>query len=262
MPIEFYRTIGQGEVRAKYLNLTDDNRPRNTNRTGLPPTGTWVVVIDGAGRRTKAKRDHDSQLWTGLQNWHSQNNVVPGMRIKFRYDEKEPAIDGLPVIHLEVQDTPTIPQVAPTILAQVAEEAVEVDSNPELPLSLERQLEDFLASNLEMLEKGLQIYRDEEGREGRQYPTDVGEIDLLCNRLNRELLVVELKRGRSSDIVVGQISRYIGWVKHNIAKGCVVKGLILTYENDEKLRYAVAANPNIELKRFKLRLEIIPDEEL
>ena len=260
MPIEFYRTIGQGEVRAKYLNLTDDNRPRNTNRTGLPAIGTWVAVIDGAGRRTSAKRDHDSQLWTGLQNWHIQNNVVPGMKVKFRYDEREPAIDGMPVIHLEVQETPTMTPVAPTISEQAEEDTV--DSNPELPLSLERQLEDFLASNLGMIEEGLKLYRDEEGREGRQYPTDVGEIDLLCERRNRELLVVELKRGRSSDVVVGQISRYIGWVKHNIAKGRIVKGLILTYENDERLRYAVAANPNIELKRFKLRLEIIPDEEL
>jgi Holliday junction resolvase-like predicted endonuclease len=260
MPIEFYRTIGNGEAHTQYLNLTDD--ARKTDGAQLPPGGTALAIIDGAGRRTNAIKHHVNQVWGGLNNWYEQNNVAARTKIKVSYDSTERSSDGLPILHLEVIDAPPSPAIPGTVASQ--DEFIEetLDSSSELPLTLERQLEDFLASNLEMLEKGLQIYRDEEGREGRQYPTDVGEIDLLCNRPNRELLVVELKRGRSSDIVVGQISRYIGWVKHNIAKGRVVKGLILTYENDEKLRYAVAANPNIELKRFKLRLEIIPDEEL
>jgi len=78
-----------------------------------------------------------------------------------------------------------------------------VDSNPELPLSLERQLEDFLAGNLGMLEDGLKIFRDEEKREGRQYPTDVGEIDLLCSRRTMKYLLFELKREgvRTSSLV-------------------------------------------------------------
>src|SRR5207249_4551886 len=103
-----------------------------------------------------------------------------------------------------------------------------IDPAPELPLSLERQLEDFLASDLTLLEKGLRLYRDEDGREGRQYPTDVGVIDLLCVRDNGDILIIELKRGRSSDTVVGQVSRYMGWVARHLADGKPVKGLILT----------------------------------
>ncbi|MGO8839535.1 MAG: endonuclease NucS domain-containing protein [Limisphaerales bacterium] len=258
---EFYRTIGSSEVHSGYLNLTDDSQ--QTYGTQLPAHRTRLAIIDGAGHRTNAAKHHDNQIWSGLNNWYQENNVVPGTRIKVRYDEAERSTpDGLHVLHLEVVNSPSAPTVPTPPTQQIEFGQESPDTANELPLSLERQLEDFLALNLGMIETGLQLYRDEDGREGRQYPTDVGEIDLLCNRPNQEILVVELKRGRSSDIVVGQISRYMGWVKRHIANGRVVKGLILTYEQDDKLRYAVAANPNIELKRFKLRLEIIPDEEL
>jgi len=53
----------------------------------------------------------------------------------------------------------------------------------------------------------------------------------------------------------------MGWVTRHIAGAQAVRGLILTYERDDALRYAVYAHDNLELKRFKLRLEIVPDED-
>ena len=262
--IEFLRTIGPGEVRSYHLNLTDESGTTFGHKfPPHQPIRTPLAIIDGKGRRTNARKHNYTQIWgNGLKNWFLENSVAPETRIKIGYDAKERSTpDDLHVVHLEVLDIPITPTISSPILleAKYVEEAIDLVS--ELPISLERQLEDFLVSNLNMLEKGLQLYR-EDGDEGRQYPTEVGIIDLLCIRPNNEMLIVELKRGRSSDVVVGQISRYMGWVKRNIANGRVVKGLILTYEQDEKLRCAVAANPNIELKRFKLRLEILPDEEL
>jgi RecB family endonuclease NucS len=129
-------------------------------------------------------------------------------------------------------------------------------------LRLERQLEDFLAANPTLLEPGLRLYRDEIGRLGQQYPTDVGVIDLLCVRPSGQLLVVELKRSRASDTVVGQISRYIGWIKKNLADNGDVAGLILSHERDEALKYAVYANPNLSLRYFRLKLELVDEDAL
>ena len=60
------------------------------------------------------------------------------------------------------------------------------------------------------------------------------------------MVVVELKRRKSSDSVVGQTLRYIGWVDEHLADGRSVSGIIITHEYDDHLRYAVAACPRVE----------------
>jgi hypothetical protein len=74
--------------------------------------------------------------------------------------------------------------------------------------------------------------------------------------------VIELKRSRVSDVVVGQISRYIGWVKKHIAGESEVCGLILCHDRDDALKYAVYAHPSLSLRYFRLRLELVNEEQL
>lgn len=58
--------------------------------------------------------------------------------------------------------------------------------------------------------------------------------------------MVELKRGRASDVVVGQILRYMGYVKEQIAESHqTVEGAIIALDDDKKLRWALLAVPNI-----------------
>lgn len=76
--------------------------------------------------------------------------------------------------------------------------------------ALERHLEDFLVANWKNTELGKQydIYKEDGQLVGQQYPSDTGPIDILAiSKDKKELLVVELKRGRVSDVVVGQIQR-------------------------------------------------------
>lgn len=127
--------------------------------------------------------------------------------------------------------------------------------------SLESMLEDFIANNLAALEPGLQLFKDEDGIPGRQYPTEVGTIDLLCVDSSNNLVVIELKKGRESDKVVGQISRYIGWVKAKLAKNSTdVRGIVVVhkptekYPQDSRLEYAVLANPKTELRYYEISL--------
>ncbi|MCI0407986.1 MAG: endonuclease NucS [Acidobacteria bacterium] len=251
--IEFQRTVTQSEVRSTYLNLTDDYGRRFGRN--FPEHRTKLVVIDGAGRQSRAQKHGDNQLWGAVKNWFNDNRIAPGTRVRVRFDPNERR-EGLQVVHL-MPETGPVPHAVPTPEAEPIREPTS-----EIPLGLEKQLEDFLASNLPLIEPGLALCRDDEGREGKQYPTDVGLIDLLCRRPNGDLLVVELKRSKSSDVAVGQISRYIGWVKRHVATDEAVSGLILTHDRDESLEYAVLAHPNLALRYFRLRLELVSEEQL
>ena len=257
--VRFQRTIGISEVRTTYLNLTDDHG--RTYGSFLPGHRTQLRVIDGDGRHTNAQKHHDNQIWGAIKNWFLDNNIQPGTRIEVRFDTNERGEDGLQVVHLIPLGLSSLPTPAPVPTATGQVPAPVEQPAAEIPLSLERQLEDFLVGNLHLVEPGLRLYRDEDGREGQQYPTDVGVIDILCQRPSGEIVVIELKRSKSSDVVVGQISRYMGWVERHLAYGRAVSGVILTYERDETLRYAVLAHSNLSLKRFKVLLEISTDDE-
>lgn len=79
--------------------------------------------------------------------------------------------------------------------------------------ALEKHLEEFLVQNWHQTELGIKynIYEEEGELVGQQYPTDTGPIDILAiSKDKTELLVVELKKGRASDAVIGQIQRYMG----------------------------------------------------
>ncbi len=128
---------------------------------------------------------------------------------------------------------------------------------------LERHLHDFLVNNWEMTDLGRdwQIY-GESGDEtaGYEYPTAVGRIDILAkHRTKPAWLVIELKRHRASDRVVGQLLRYMGWVKRHLAKpNDEVKGIIITPEIDESLRYALVAvkGQGITLMRYRVEFHL------
>jgi endonuclease NucS-like protein len=123
--------------------------------------------------------------------------------------------------------------------------------------ALEKHLEDFIVANFETIFKGkLQIYKDAKDAEvdGQQYATEVGPIDILAvERSSGAFVVIELKKGRPSDQVVGQILRYMGWVKKNLCKeDQAPKGLVICNEPDPKLSYALAMTTNVELRYYKV----------
>src|SRR5688500_15575205 len=78
-------------------------------------------------------------------------------------------------------------------------------------IAMEKHLEAFLVTNWDQtsLAADFSIFEEEGEKVGQQYETDAGPIDVLAISKDRKrLLVVELKRGRASDVVVGQILRY------------------------------------------------------
>ena len=107
---------------------------------------------------------------------------------------------------------------------------------------LERFLSDFLVYNWEKTSLGqrYELY-EEDGDIAQEYHTTIGRIDLLAmDRDNADWVVIELKRGRSSDCVVGQLLRYMGWVQENLAgEDETVRGIVIAGDVDDRLRYAL-----------------------
>jgi len=109
------------------------------------------------------------------------------------------------------------------------------------------------------LQKTYIIFEEDGEKVGQQYPTDTGPIDILAIRRDKkELLVIELKKGRASDIVVGQILRYMGYVLQELAEeDQKVKGVIIALEDDQRLRRALAASPPIEFYRYEVSFRLV-----
>ena len=125
---------------------------------------------------------------------------------------------------------------------------------------LEKHLEDFLVQNWGQTELGRKydIFQEDGELVGQQYPSDTGPIDILAiSKDKKELLVVELKKGRASDIVVGQIQRYMGYVLQELAEeNQTVKGIIIALEDDNRIKRALAVAPNIEFYRYQVSFKL------
>jgi restriction system protein len=123
---------------------------------------------------------------------------------------------------------------------------------------LERYLEDFIVSNFQTIFRGdLKLYEDSEGS-GQQYQTDIGPIDILAvEPKSKTFVVIELKKGRPSDQVVGQVLRYMGWVKKNLCvDGQAVKGLIIGSDPDPKLSYALEMTQDIDVRYYSVSFKL------
>ena len=59
--------------------------------------------------------------------------------------------------------------------------------------------------------------------------------------------------GKADDKVCGQILRYMGYVRQEIAGERRVRGLIVANDFSEGLKYAVQAMPDVVLKRYEVR---------
>lgn len=114
---------------------------------------------------------------------------------------------------------------------------------------LERHLEDFLIANWENTElgKNYELIEENDELKSQQYRTDIGPIDLLVReKRTKEYTVIELKKGLTSDDAIGQLTRYMGWVKKNLSRDKKVNGILISHEDDIRVRYATSVIPNVE----------------
>lgn len=88
---------------------------------------------------------------------------------------------------------------------------------------------------------------------------DAGRLDILAkSRDGKEYLIIELKLGRASDKVVGQLLAYMGYLKNSdlCSNGETVKGLIIGSKDDAKIRHALNAVDGIEFYLYEMQFNL------
>jgi len=131
---------------------------------------------------------------------------------------------------------------------EVVKRAEEVEEEEEeFFISLERDLENYLANNLEILEKGLKLV-------GRQVEVATGRVDLLAEDSEGNLVVIELKAREASDSSLTQLLAYISAIRER-EKGRNVRGILVAHVFPEKVIYATRLMPYVKLKRYRVRFE-------
>lgn len=146
------------------------------------------------------------------------------------------------------------------VIANVQPAVVEEGVQDQAEFLLEKYLEDFIVSNFDTIfKRKLVLYSDPAtGTVGQQFETDVGVIDILAqDPASNSFVVLELKKGRESDKVVGQVLRYMGWVAEHLCKPEQdVRGIVVCKEPDERLKYALKMARNVSVKFYKVDFQL------
>lgn len=124
--------------------------------------------------------------------------------------------------------------------------------------ALESDLRNYISKNLSVIEPGLKLYDDGEGMTGIEYPADGRRIDLLCEDKGGSFVVVELKVSRGYDRVIGQILRYMAWVKANLADNREVRGVIVASKISDDLKLAASLVPGVSLVEYEISFRLKP----
>ena len=120
----------------------------------------------------------------------------------------------------------------------------------------ERDLRDYLARNLQLIEPGMSLYRDEDIT-GVEYPVGGRFIDLLATDSEGNYVVIELKVSKGYDRVVGQLLRYVNWIKLNLAEnGEKVRGIIIAKKISNDLTLACSELSHVSLIEYELAVKL------
>jgi hypothetical protein len=147
----------------------------------------------------------------------------------------------------------------PTPVSELTPEVEELsDVSPEASseFAYEHDLRDYLARNLHIIEPSLKLYTDE-GITGVEFPVGGRYIDILAVDGAGGYVVIELKVSKGYDRVVGQLLRYVSWIKKNHAEsGQRVRGIIIAKQISEDLRLACSEVPSVSLYEYALSVTV------
>jgi len=131
------------------------------------------------------------------------------------------------------------------------------NAETEETLDYEKQLQELLWKEWDKTRyaKEWKLVINGNSTHGQYHAGTFGTIDLLAKHKKKDAwLVIELKRQKSSDTAVGQILRYMGWVKENLADSCShVEGLIISAAVDENLKMALKCISNVSVTIYSYR---------
>lgn len=123
----------------------------------------------------------------------------------------------------------------------------------------EEDLKNYLISNLSIIEHGLNLYQDENGVDGVEFPIDQNNkrIDILAIDKNRIPVVIELKVSRGYEKAIGQCLYYKNRVK-KITNNEKVRIIIIAREISKNLKTAIEDLSDVQLFEYKLSVKLEP----
>jgi restriction system protein len=125
----------------------------------------------------------------------------------------------------------------------------------EIRFEAEMELEDFLEKHWEKTS----FAKDYEFIMRQMQLDDAGRLDILArNKNGTEYLIIELKLGRASDRVVGQLQTYMGYLQSSdfCSNGETVRGVIIGATEDPKIRHALKVTNNIEFFVYEMQFNL------
>jgi len=173
--------------RVSYAGRLSTTLPEAVRLMMVGPDGTVMVWSDGGGVKPL--------------NWMTPPNVLEEQR------GEDGELTGLVVRRLKGEDRLEI---------EIAEILSDVDHALDAELGLEkegieRELQELLADAPEWCGEGLRLVR-------REWPTDIGPVDLMCRDVEDEWIAVEIKRVGTID-AVEQLTRYLERIRLDPAMG-------------------------------------------
>lgn len=130
----------------------------------------------------------------------------------------------------------------------------------------EKHLQQYLVNHWEQIDLSEQwmIYSDADDPEaGVEFSTGIGRPDILLTHTSEErVCILELKKGSTSDRAVGQLLRYVGWVREHleeledVSADADVEGRLIVSEPSEKLEYAISVVPELTLYEYEMEVTL------
>jgi len=156
----------------------------------------------------------------------------------------EPGKDPRPISSATIPESPGAPEESEGEKGMISE------------FACERYLRNFLGKNLGTIEPGLRLY-EEEGITGVEFPVGGCFVDILGVDNRKRYVVIELKVSRGYDRVVGQLLRYMSWIKRDQAEeGQGARGIIVAREISEDLLLACSNLVDVRLCEYELSLSL------
>lgn len=131
----------------------------------------------------------------------------------------------------------------------------EAESVEERQFAAERDLHNYLVTNLAKIEPGLRLYQGEDGISGNEFPVGGRRVDILAIDRAGVPVIIELKVSRGHERVVGQVLYYEAMVKRLLHVDRI-RIIIVANQISEELRLASETLKNVELFQYQISMEL------
>ena len=226
-----------------------------------------LILAYGISETSEAKSSWPEEILSSKKKINDYLDNPPRYGDSFVFKSYIPSVQGKDVKYVNDDNQPISGDMLSKDLTEIInyyKKAVSIEIKKEdSPMGqglfyMEKQLEDFIIENWDKTEFGKKYDLIEEEGEliSQQFKTDIGFIDILAiDKKTKNYVVIELKKNQTSDDTIGQLLRYMGWIKKN-KKDDGVKGVIVAGQFDTKLDHAKSMIPNSEVFLYEVDFKL------